>query len=130
MSSDCNECGIGTAGHCMTYDIERGKSCPCRNCLVKCMCSEMCGDYIVYTAKAVCEEYDKEKREATMETNCEGCHIVTPKSKSYCCYSKIKGCPCASCLVKMVCRNGCSDLAAHWNKIVGHEKLTKGDLYA
>ena len=60
--------------------------------------------------------------------DCRGCRIAESRSK--CCYAKIKGCPCASCLIKMICRKGCDDLATHWHKVTNYEKLNKGDLYA
>ena len=55
-----------------------------------------------------------------MNNECEGCFtsISFPDiSDSNCYYSKIKGCPCTSCLVKVMCIEMCPDLDAHVRKI-------------
>ncbi len=40
--------------------------------------------------------------------DCDGCLMMVKYHK--CAYSRIKNCPCVSCLVKMMCRVKCRDL--------------------
>ncbi len=51
---------------------------------------------------------------------CEGCNIYYITSP--CFASLIEGCPCKSCLVKIVCRTNCEDLGEHLNKAKAVQK--------
>lgn len=42
---------------------------------------------------------------------CDGC-LIYP-TIDICFYSSVEGCPCKTCIVKMMCGKPCSDLIAH-----------------
>lgn len=46
-----------------------------------------------------------------MDNDCEGCY--TSSSFPDCFYSKIEGCPCKICLIKMICEHPCEYLDIH-----------------
>lgn len=55
-----------------------------------------------------------------MENECEGCNccdgcLVYPTLNN-CFYNDIEGCPCKTCIIKMMCIRDCADLTAHTKK--------------
>ncbi len=38
--------------NCFCFTMKEAKNCPCRNCLVKCMCSKVCNERTAYSAAA------------------------------------------------------------------------------
>jgi len=47
LLEDCKTCTRGCLSRCfLKYDLELAQKCPCRNCIVKMVCSKMCKERI------------------------------------------------------------------------------------
>lgn len=57
-----------------------------------------------------------------MRSECDGC--INMDISDDCRHTRIPGCPCQNCLVKVICKLGCTDLSTHYKKI---QELEMGD---
>lgn len=55
-----------------------------------------------------------------MVDECEGC--VLWKTRPNCFYRRVDGCPCKTCLIKVMCKVPCDDLEIQGKRVVGNER--------